>query len=400
MSEFSLRSNPEPSEIATRDSLLRSTSEYLDEIGSIGIVHHRFPFCLTGNTFFCIFTPIRDEFLSFIEESSEGDNMKRLILVTGLILMVYGIDIGAPSLQAQPYPNRSIQFIIPGAAGSIVDLVGRLTADEMGKILGAQLIPIDKPGAGFTLGTDFVAKSKKDGYTLAYTTSSAIIYARVLNPETVPYDPEKDLEPLGFHLYVSNAIAVQENSPWKTFSDLVEYAKKNPGKLRVSTPGIGSTSHFNLEIIQSLTGAQFNHVPFKGGESVITALLGGHVEVTLDAMSKIVPHVESGKMRILLLTNKMSALPNIPTITDLGYKQDLVTSWFAMYGPAGLPEEVKRVLVSALEKAANRPDLKAKIEKMLFVVDYKSPSQQKKMAAEEYERVLEIAKRVGLRKTN
>jgi len=326
--------------------------------------------------------------------------MNRPIVVTVLLLMAYGFSVGIPTLQAQPYPNRPIQLIIPGTAGSIVDIVGRLTADEMDKILGTQLIPIDKPGAGFTLGTDFVAKSKKDGYTLAYTTSSAIVYARILNPETVPYNPEKDLEPLGFHLYVSNGIAVQEGSPWKTFSELVDYAKKNPGRLRVSTPGIGSTCHFNLEIIQSLTGAEFNHVPFKGGESVVTALLGGHVEMTFDAMSKLVPHIESGKMRVLLLTNKMSAFPNIPTLTDLGYKQELVTSWFAMYGPAGLPEDVKRVLVPAIEKAMRNPELKAKIEKMLFVVDYKSPAQQRKMAAEEYERVLKIAKKVGLQKTD
>ena len=122
--------------------------------------------------------------------------------------------------------------------------------------------------------------------------------------------------------------------------------------------------------------------------------------MTFDAMSKLVPHIESGKMRVLLLTNKMSAFPKIPTLTDLGYKQELVTSWFAMYGPAGLPEEVKKVLVPAIEKTMKNPELKVKIEKMLFVVDYKSPAQQRKMAAEEYERVLKIAKKVGLQKTD
>jgi tripartite-type tricarboxylate transporter receptor subunit TctC len=181
---------------------------------------------------------------------------------------------------------------------------------------------------------------------------------------------------------------------------LVDYAKKNPGKLRVSTTGIGSTSHFNLEIIQSLTGAQFTHVPFKGGESVITALLGGHVEMTFDAINKITPHVESGKMRVLLLTNKMPELPNVPTIRELGYKQDLFTAWFAMYGPAGMPEEVKKVLIQAVEKAIKNPELKAKLEKMQFVVQYRSPSELKKLAAEEYSRALEIADKVGLRKIN
>jgi tripartite-type tricarboxylate transporter receptor subunit TctC len=326
--------------------------------------------------------------------------MKRSIFIVGLCLMMCGLTVGVPAVQAQPYPNRPIQLIIPGAPGSILDVVGRLVGDELGKMLGTQFIPVDKPGAGFTLGTDLVAKSKKDGYTIAYTNSAAIVYARVLNPETVPYDPDRDLEPLGLHLFLSDAIAVQQSSPWKTFPELLDYAKKNPGKLRVSTTGIGSTAHLNLEIIQSLTGAQFTHVPFKGGESVITALLGGHVEVTFDAMTKVVPHLESGKMRVLLLANKMDDFPNIPTITELGYKQDLCSSWFGMYGPAGLPEEAKRVLIPAIEKAIKNPELKAKVEKMLFLVDYKPPAEQKKLAAEQYERGLAIANRIGLRKTN
>src|SRR5512136_1096020 len=251
--------------------------------------------------------------------------MKRSLSFAGLFLMVLAFSLGASTTFAQPYPNRQIQLVIPGAAGSILDIAGRLTGDELEKILGAQLVPVVKPGAGFTLGTDFVARSKKDGYTLAYTNSAAIVFTRALNPETVPYDPDKDLEPLGLHLFFPNAIAVQASAPWKSFAELLDYAKKNPNKLRVSTTGTGSTSHFNLEIIQSLSGAQFTHIPFKGGESVITALLGGHVEMTFDAINKITPHVESGKMRVLLLTNKMPESPNVPTIRELGYKQDLFT---------------------------------------------------------------------------
>lgn len=324
--------------------------------------------------------------------------MNRFILSI-LVFLMAATGVGIPALHAQPYPNRPVQLVIPGAAGSIVDIVGRMVGEELGKSLGTTLVVVDKPGAGFTLGTDLVAKSKKDGYTLLYTNSSSVVYSRVLSPETVPYDPGRDLEPLGFHLYFPNAIAVQADSPWKTFKELLDYAKKNPGKLRVSTTGMGSLTHFNLEIIQSLTGAQFTHVPFKGGESVISALLGGHVEVTFDAINKITPHVEAGKMRVLLLTGKMPDLPNIPTMTDLGYKQGLLSAWFCMYGPAGMPEEVVKVLVPAIEKVMKNPELKAKIEKMQFVVDYRTPAEQKKRADEEYAMALDIAKRVGLHKT-
>ena len=324
--------------------------------------------------------------------------MKRHIFIPILSLVVFGLSVGIPTIQAQTYPNRSVQLIIPGTPGSIIDITGRLLADELGKILKQQFVPINKPGGAFTVGTDFAVRSKKDGYTLVYTNNPAIIYGRILTPESVHYDPDKDLEPLGLHVFFAHALAVQASSPWKTFRELMDYAKSNPNKLRYSTPGIGSTSHFNLEIIQSLTGTHLTHVPFKSGEAVITALLGGHVEVTFDAISKISPHVKDGAMRMLLVTIKSPDYPTIPTIRDLGYKQDLPISWFAMYGPSGMPEDVKKVLIPAIEKAVKNPELKAKIEKLEFVVDYRTPAELKKLAADEYELALATAKKAGLAK--
>jgi tripartite-type tricarboxylate transporter receptor subunit TctC len=323
--------------------------------------------------------------------------MKRPIFLVGLLLMASGFSLGASTTFPQTYPSRPIQLIIPNVPGAIVDINARILGEELGKILGIQIIPMNKPGAATTLGLDIVAKSKKDGYTLTYTGNSGLVYTRILNPETVPYDPDKDLEPLGLHVIVPLAIAVQASSPWKTFNDLIDYAKKNPGKLRVNTIGVGSTPHFAVEVIQSVTGVQLTHVPFKGGESVITALLGGHVEMTCDAINKFTPHVESGKMRVLLLSNKLSEYPDIPTLTELGYKEELPSIWFGMYGPSGLPEEVKKVLVPAIEKAVKNPELKVRIEKMEFVVHYKSPAELKKYVTEEHERMLAIAKKVGLR---
>lgn len=325
--------------------------------------------------------------------------MRRFTFIIFFALTVYTLVLTASTIHAQPYPNRPIQLVVPSVPGSLMDITGRLLAEELGKILGTQVIVMNKPGAAMTLGTDAVVRSKKDGYTLLYTGSSAIVYARVTNPETVPYDPDKDLEPLGLSLFLPLTVTVQESSPWKTFNDLIDYAKKNPGKLRVSTIGQGSTDHFNLELVQSLTGAQFTHVPFKGGEAVLTALLGGHVEVTNDALSKMLPHVNAGKLRILLISKKMPEFPNIPTITELGYKQDLLTAWMASFAPAGIPEEVKRVLVPSVEKAIKNPELKSKIEKMGgYLVDYKSPAELKKIMVEDYERANAIAIKIGLRK--
>src|SRR5512139_2285302 len=323
--------------------------------------------------------------------------MRRLILVAILSVASLGLTLGVNQALAQPYPSRPIQLIIPNVPGSIMDINSRILSEDLGKILGTQIIPMNKPGAATTLGTDALAKSKKDGYTIGYA-SNAIVYARILNPQTMHFDPDKDIEPLGLHLLVPLAIAVRADSPWKTFNDLLDYAKKNPGKLRVDTIGIGSPAHFNLEIIQSLTGAQFTHVPFKGGESVITALLGGHLEMTIDAVNKIWPQLESKEMKILMLSTKMADFPKVPTITELGHKQGLVSTWFAVYTQAGLPDDVKKILVPAAEKAIKSPESKAKIEKMKLVVEYKAPADMKKKVIDEYAAALEIANKVGLLK--
>ena len=324
--------------------------------------------------------------------------MKWVLVVVGLLMAVGWVNSETSTAQAQPYPNRSIQLIIPIPAGGGGDVNARLLLEDLGKTLGTQVVAVNKPGAADTVGTDATAKSKKDGYTIGYTSSAALVYARMINPENVHYDPIKDFDHLGLHVFFPLAIAVQESSPWKTLGELIDYAKKNPGKIRVSTPGLGSTAHFNLELIQSLTGAQLTHIPFKGGEAVITALLGGHVEATFDAVGKIIPHAEAGKLRVLLLSKKYSLLPNVPTMTELGFKQDLLSAWFAWIAPAGIPEEAKKVLIPAVEKSIKDPELRSKIENRGYIVDYKSPAELRKIIASDYETARVLAAKVGLSK--
>lgn len=323
--------------------------------------------------------------------------MKMRHLFFFAVLCILGLSILASSASfAAGYPDHPIQLIIPNVAGAQSDIAGRLLAVELEKILGTKIIISNKPGASTVLGTVAAIRSKKDGYTLLYAGASAVVYVPVTNPEVVHYDPVKDLEPLGFHFFFPQTITVSSDAPWKTFTELVDYAKKNPGKIRVSTTGVGSSPHFILEMIQAMTGAQFTHVPFEGGESVVTALLGGHVEATCEAVSKVKPHVEAGKMRILLITNKMPAYSTVPTITELGYKQDLPLTWWALWAPAGIPEEVKKTLVPAVEKAVN--NTKVKIDQLGNICEYKSPAEIRKLREEEYKKIYETAIKIGIRK--
>ena len=327
--------------------------------------------------------------------------MKRLIFITVLILMAYGISIGAPTIQAQPYPNRNIQLVIPLVPGSALDINGRLFAEELGKILGAQVVVTNKPGASLTLGTDAVARSKKDGYTIAYTNTSAIVYARVLSPEIVPYDPVKDLEPLGLHCFFPLVGAVQESSPWKNFAELIVYAKKNPGKIRVATHGQGSIDHFNMEIIQSLTGAQFTHIPFKGGESVLTALLGGHVEVIYHAFSQVIPHVDAGKLRILLSfepSTMMGLDPSIPTVESV-FGKDLgdIDVPFSVVAPAKTPEETIKILEQTLEKVVKDPEFMSTVKRIYLIPSFvDGKTVMEKQLPDKMTKIKAILKKVGM----
>ena len=324
--------------------------------------------------------------------------MKRFILIATLFLVFCAWSTGLPTVHAQSYPGHPIQMIIPMDPGSAGDMVVRPFADELGKLLKTPVIVQNKPGAAATLGTDLVVKSRKDGYTLLYANTSAIVYAKAASPETVPYDAVKDLEPLGLHCFFPLTLAVQATAPWKTFGEMIDYAKKNPEGIRVATPGQGSIDHFNLEIIQSLTGTRFTMIPFKAGAAALTALLGGHVDATSVANSLTGPHAQSGKLRILLLTNKMREYPTVPTISELGYKRDLLMAWFALFAPAGIPEDVKKVLVPAIEKTIKNPELAAKIEKLGFIIDYRPPAELKKLVVSDYETARALSIKLGLGK--
>jgi len=323
--------------------------------------------------------------------------MKARSFLVIVALLVLGVFMVMPSSSsAAGYPDHPIQLIIPYVAGATGDITARMLAEELEKNINGKIVPNNRPGAGTVLGADAAARAKKDGYTLFYGGASPMIYAPISNPEVVKYDASKDFDPIGFHFYFPTVVGVKADAPWKNFNEFIDYAKKNPGKIRMTSIGVGSSTHFAIEMLSSITGAKFTHVPFEGGETVITAVLGGHVEATLDGFGKLKPHVEAGRMRILLVDPKKPDYPNIPTLKELGYKQNLPATWFALWGPAGLPDDVKRVLIPATEKAVKAT--KARIDALGSICDYKSPADLKKLRDDEYKQMYEIAVRIGLRK--
>ena len=321
--------------------------------------------------------------------------MKRFFFVFISFVIIYGLGV-AGLIQAQPYPNRSIQLINTGTPGQMLDIPSRIFADELAKVIGTQIIVTAKPGASMTLGTDAVVRSKKDGYTFLYTSSTALVYAPVTTPKIVPYDGFKDLEPLGGRVLYPFTVTVQEGSPWKTFGELIDDAKKNPGKIRFGAVGVGAVESFNLQIIKSLTGAEMTLVPLSTHPAV--SLLGGHIEVIGSPISEVHTYASSGKFRILLIAVKNPKFPNVPTLSELGYPQDMIVGWHTFLAPSGIPEEARKVLVPGIKKVWETPEVRTKIENLALALDYKTPAEFRKLWEAEYQRAKEIAAKLGLGK--
>jgi tripartite-type tricarboxylate transporter receptor subunit TctC len=297
---------------------------------------------------------------------------------------------------AESYPTGPITLVIPLAPGDATDVAGRAMAEELAKLLKVPVVPVNRPGAGMAIGTDSVVKAKKDGYTILLTPNAALISARILNPESVTYDPLKDLTPLGLTSRTPILVAVREDAPYRSFPEMVQFAKKNPGKVRVGTVGTGSVGHLNVEMINSLTGAGLTMVPFKGAAPGITALLGGHVEGGALSLGSLSAHVKSGAVRGMVVSNAFPGFPDIPTLPQLGYSQNLLGVWLAFFAPAGVPAEVTRTLIVAIEKVARDPAIAAKLTSFGILQDYAPPEKVVAEIREEHRTVEELVKKAGL----
>jgi len=324
--------------------------------------------------------------------------MKRSIFIGSLLSMLCALTIGGPALRAQPYPNYPIQLVIPGAAGDGADLAARLFAEELAKILKVSVVPLNKPGASGALATDLVVKSKKDGYTLLYANTSAVVYSKASDPEAVPYDPVKDLEPLGFHTLFPTITALRTEAPWKDFSEFLDYAKKNPLKLRCGTMGVSTIDHVQWEMIKAIVGMETTMIPFKGVGGKTSALLGGHIEAASFPLSIFQEYYKAGKVRGILLDQKIPDFPDIPTLQQLGYPRGIPSPWTALFAPVGIPEEAKKVLIPAIEKAIKTPELMARLQKMWYIPGYKPPAELKSLLTEDYENARATFKKMGLGK--
>ena len=321
------------------------------------------------------------------------------VAATAIALLAIVVLVGSAPADAQtPYPTRSIECVIPFAPGGPTDTAIRIIQPQLSANLGVPLVLVNKAGGGGALGMDAVAKAKPDGYTLAATVRSTVTILPATQPD-VTYKLS-DFAVVGAFAVDSQVVLVKAGSPWKTLEELVEFAKKNPGKLSYGTAGLGTNSFFTMELLKLTYGLDMTHVPFGGSGPVKNAVLGGHVQVGAASLSPMLSVLRSGDVVALATsaTKRIASIPNVPTMTEKGQPDASLSTWAEIYAPAKTPKAVVDRLAQALEKTMKDPAVVSAIEKAGLVVEYHTPEDTLKLIQRENEIVTRLAKQLGLGK--
>ncbi len=269
----------------------------------------------------------------------------------------FGIVLAA---QASDYPMRPIRMIVPYAAGGNTDVLARLLAQRLSQSLGQQVIVDNRPGGSTLIGTEALARSLADGYTIMLTTLSFSVAPSLY--EKLPYDPAKDFSPITLVANLPNVLVVNTMVPAKTMQEFIAFAKANPGKLNYSSTGKGSSPHLSMELLKSMAGFDATHVTYKGGSPAMTDLLGGQIQAQFIGLPVAMPLITAGKLRALGVTTKLraAAAPMIPAINETlpGYE---MAAWFGLLGPAGLPKSIADRLQQEVASILAIPDMKERL---------------------------------------
>jgi tripartite-type tricarboxylate transporter receptor subunit TctC len=265
---------------------------------------------------------------------------------------------------AADYPDHPIRFIVPQAAGSATDTVARILGAELTKELGQQIIVDDRPGGALTIGLDLVAKSPPDGYTIGMGPIGALAITRHMVAK-LPYNIERDFQPIALIARGHLLLAVSPKLPVHSVKELIDYAKKNPGKLTNASSSNGSPGHVGGELFKYMTETEIVHVPYRGGAPAITDLIAGHVDLMFESLQSIAPFARDGKVQALGVSGaqRSPAFPELPTIGETvpGY---LAPTWTGVIAPTGVPRPIVDRLNAAINKALTSDAFKEKFAKI------------------------------------
>ncbi len=292
----------------------------------------------------------------------------------------------------QAWPSKPITLIVPFPTGGTTDVLARAVGVELGKALGQPVIVESKPGAGATLGADFVAKAKPDGYTLlmgaVHHTIATSVYKKL------PYDFQKDLAPVSTVALVPNVLVVNPSVPAKNVKELLALAKAQPGKFTYGSNGNGTGQHLIGAQFESMGGVQLLHVPYKGSGPLTTDLLGGQINMSFDTITPVLPQIKAGKLRALAVTTskRSAALPDVPTLDEAGLKGFNLGTWFGVLAPAATPAPVVERLNKEIARIVNLPEFRKKMEDIGAETIGNTPAQMAAQIKDDTERFARLVK--------
>lgn len=278
-------------------------------------------------------------------------------VLTGLAVF----SIALPALAA--FPDKPITLIVPYPPGGTTDIAARTMAQAMSPILGQPVVVDNRSGAGGSVGMGVVARAKPDGYTMGMGTIGTQTINQYLYND-MPFNPEKDFEPVGMVLSTPNVIAVRTDSPITSLKDLVQRAKNSSTQLMYASPGMGSSVHLTGAYLEQVADINMMHIPFKGLAGSLPAAIGGQVDVLIDNLPSTLSLLQDGsRIRALAVTSaeRSPSLPNVPTAKEAGLNAEDVTAWFALYAPKGTPDAAMTTLIDATRKALALPEVQEKL---------------------------------------
>lgn len=296
---------------------------------------------------------------------------------------------------SQSYPARPIRIIIPFPPGNTVDIMARLIGPKITERLHQNVIVDNRAGASGQLGLELGARAAPDGYTLVGGQGGNLVVA----PHTykkLPYDPLKDFAPIALSTTNYLGLVVNPSVPFRTVKDLVAYARANPGKLAFASNGEGGFPHMTIELLRTMAGFTYLHVPYKGSAEIATQIIGGHVDAAIDGITGMTPHIRSGKLRLLGVTNpaRVAQFPDVPAIAESvpGYDS---RGWFGFLAPAGTPREIVAVLNQEINRAIALPDVKDKLVAAGLIIVTEPPEFFTQTLRSDYEKYGKLIRSIG-----
>ena len=302
----------------------------------------------------------------------------------------------AASAADLPYPTRPIRVIVPYPPGGSTDPTARAFGAWISERFGVPVVIDNRPGAGATIGHAMGAKATPDGYTLLLGTSGGLVVSPAFGTK-LPYDPVKDFAPVGLGVYAPFLLVVPAAVPAKSLKELIDLAKAQPGKVNFGSPGVGTPNHLGMELLRAMTGAEFLHVPYKGGGPATVDLVAGRIQALFGSPPQCLPHLATGRIRALGVGHptRIRSLPNVPAITEIlpGFNN---TTWYGLFAPAGTPSAIVNKLNAEMKAAVANPEFVKQVETIGLEPASSTPKELHDMVRNELARWTKVIRDNGI----